>query len=81
MPKVTRNEIYNHIADGLHDRMPETGEAEVGMDHTKLFLRMGGQVFVITVEEKQQFAKNDDPEKAARGFMATLPIWPWTNER
>lgn len=77
MPNVTKNDIYNHIGDALQDALPEDGSAELGMDHNKLFLRMGGQVFAISVEEKQQFKTVKDPHKTAREFMATLPFWPW----
>ncbi|MBA8881673.1 hypothetical protein [Phyllobacterium myrsinacearum] len=78
---TTRNDVYNHIAEALNDHLPEDGSAELGMDHTKLFLRMGGQVFAISVEEKQQIAKANDPVSAGRNFMATLPFWPWRSER
>ncbi|MBB3289159.1 MULTISPECIES: hypothetical protein [unclassified Rhizobium] len=70
---TTRNEIYNHIAEALTDRMPESGETGIGMEHNKLFLRMGGQLFAITVEEKQQFRNIADPIRAAKNFMTTLP--------
>ncbi|MBK3745825.1 hypothetical protein G3A39_42465 [Paraburkholderia aspalathi] len=78
MAKVTLNDIYNHIAEALSERMPLTGEAEVGMDHTKLFLRMGGQVFSIQVEEKKQFAATENPTETAMMFMTTLP-YPFKN--
>lgn len=74
---ATRNDVYNHIGEALQDRLPEDGSAEIGMDHNKLFLRMGGQVFAISVEEKQQFRNVKEPIEAARNFMATLPFWPW----
>lgn len=80
MPRITRNEIYNHLGDALQSALPEEGSAELGMDHNKLFLRMGGQVFAISVEEKEQFAKASDPEKEARRFMTTLPYWPWQRQ-
>jgi hypothetical protein len=50
-------EVHNHIADALTDRPPVTGEAELGIGHNKLFSRMGGQVFAITVEAKGQFRR------------------------
>ncbi len=80
MSKVTKNDVYNHLGDALQNSLPEDGSAELGMDHNKLFLRMGGQVFAISVEEKQQFRAADDPEARARQFMSTLPFWPWQRE-
>lgn len=74
---TTRNDVYNHIGEALQDHLPEDGSADIGMDHNKLFLRMGGQVFAISVEEKQQFKSTPNPVEAARNFMATLPYWPW----
>ncbi|MDV6228790.1 hypothetical protein R2G56_21085 [Nitratireductor aquimarinus] len=78
---TTRNDVYNHIGDALQNTLPEDGSAEIGMDHNKLFLRMGSQVFAISVEEKQQFRKAEDPERQARNFMSTLPFWPWQSDR
>ena len=77
---VTKNDIYNHIAEALLDRLPEDGSADIAMDHNKLFLRMGGQVFAIQIEEKQQFRSVDDPTTAAKNFMATLSI-PFRSDR
>ncbi len=77
---VTRNDVYNHIGDALLNVLPEDGSAELGMDHNKLFLRLNGQVFSISVEEKQQFRNADDPTSAAKGFMSTLP-YPYRSDR
>ncbi|MBB3458970.1 hypothetical protein FHT86_007299 [Rhizobium sp. BK313] len=77
---TTRNDVYNHLGEALHSALPEDGSAEIGMDPNKLFLRMGGQVFAITVEEKQQFAKTEDPVRAAMNFMTTLP-YPFRSGR
>jgi len=80
MTGASRNDVYNHLGDALANALPEDGSAEIGMDHNKLFLRMGGQVFAITVEEKQQFRSADNPTAAAQNFMATLPFWPWRKQ-
>lgn len=78
---ITKNEVYNHIGDALQNALPEDGSAEIGMDHNKLFLRMGGQVFAIAVEEKMQFRSAKNAEQEARRFMSTLPYWPWQGNR
>ncbi len=77
---ITKNDVYNHLGDALQNALPEDGSAELGMDHNKLFLRMGGQVFAISVEEKQQFWAVEDPVRAAKNFMTTLP-YPFRSGR
>lgn len=70
---VDRNDVFNHIGDALHAALPEDGSAEVGMDHTKLFIRIGNQVFRVDVQAIDQINERPDALKQAQLFMSTLP--------
>jgi hypothetical protein len=76
---LSRKNIYRHIAEALADRLQDDCLVELGMDHNRLFLRLGGQIFAIQVEEKTQFRVAADSVTAARNFMATLPV-PFRSE-
>ena len=67
-------EIYKLIAMRLASNLPKVGDIDMGQDHMRMFVRIEGQVFAITVEERPQFQKAYNPVSAARDFMANLPV-------
>jgi hypothetical protein len=70
------NEVYDRLAVGLRDHLSQDESTEIGRNHNTLFLRIGGQIFTIVVEERRWLHNVPDPLTAAKDFMAALPI-PW----
>ena len=68
-----RNDVFNHLADALSHALPEDGSAEIGMDHNRLFIRMGSQVFRVEVQPIDQINQHPDALAQAKLFMNTLP--------